>query len=50
MILKYLWDKNLTYGAYNFKGMKHLTINKMLNTLLQGIKPLKQKLHPTLKT
>ena len=26
MILKYLWDKNLTYGAYNFKGMKHLTI------------------------
>ncbi|MFX0140868.1 MAG: ATP-binding protein [Candidatus Hodarchaeota archaeon] len=26
MILKYLWDKNLTQGAYNFKGIKHLTI------------------------
>ncbi len=26
MILKYLWDKNLTYGAYNFKGIKHITI------------------------
>ncbi|MFX1296104.1 MAG: helicase HerA domain-containing protein [Promethearchaeota archaeon] len=26
MVLKYLWDKNLTYGAYNFKGIKHLTI------------------------
>ena len=26
MVLKYLWDKNLTYGAYNFKGIKHITI------------------------
>ncbi len=26
MILKYLWDKNLTEGAYDFKGIKHLTI------------------------
>jgi hypothetical protein len=26
MVLKYLWDKNLSYGAYNFKGIKHLTI------------------------
>ena len=26
MVLKYLWDKNLTYGALNFKGIKHLTI------------------------
>lgn len=26
MILKYLWDKNLTYGAYNFQGIKHITI------------------------
>jgi hypothetical protein len=26
MILKYLWDKNLMEGAYNFKGIKHLTI------------------------
>ncbi|MFW9866558.1 MAG: helicase HerA domain-containing protein [Candidatus Thorarchaeota archaeon] len=26
MVLKYLWDKNLTQGAYNFKGIKHLTI------------------------
>ncbi|TXT60751.1 MAG: AAA-like domain protein [Promethearchaeota archaeon] len=26
MILKYLWDKNLTHGAYNFRGIKHLTI------------------------
>jgi hypothetical protein len=26
MVLKYLWDKNLTRGAYNFKGIKHITI------------------------
>ncbi len=26
MILKYLWDKNLTRGAYNFQGIKHVTI------------------------
>ncbi len=26
MILKYLWDKNLTHGAYNFSGIKHITI------------------------
>lgn len=26
MILKYLWDKNITRGAYNFKGIKHITI------------------------
>jgi len=26
MVLKYLWDKNLTYGAYHFKGIKHVTI------------------------
>ncbi|MFX1426161.1 MAG: ATP-binding protein [Promethearchaeota archaeon] len=26
MVLKYLWDKNLTYGAYHFKGIKHITI------------------------
>ena len=26
MILKYLWDKNLMQGAYNFKGIKHITI------------------------
>ncbi len=26
MILKYLWDKNLAYGAYNFQGIKHITI------------------------
>ncbi|MFX1242689.1 MAG: ATP-binding protein, partial [Promethearchaeota archaeon] len=26
MILKYLWDKNLTRGAYNFKGIQHITI------------------------
>jgi len=26
MILKYLWDKNLMKGAYDFKGIKHLTI------------------------
>lgn len=26
MILKYLWDRNLMRGAYNFKGIKHLTI------------------------
>ena len=26
MVLKYLWDKNLTQGAYEFKGIKHITI------------------------
>ncbi len=26
MVLKYLWDQNLTRGAQNFKGIKHLTI------------------------
>jgi len=26
MILKHLWDKNLTRGAYNFQGIKHITI------------------------
>jgi len=26
MVLKYLWDKNLTRGAYNFQGIKHITI------------------------
>jgi len=26
MILKYLWDKNLTQGAFNFDGIKHITI------------------------
>jgi len=26
MILKYLWDKNITRGAYKFKGIKHITI------------------------
>ncbi|MFX1258708.1 MAG: ATP-binding protein [Promethearchaeota archaeon] len=26
LILKYLWDKNLTQGAINYKGIKHLTI------------------------
>ncbi|MFX1389704.1 MAG: ATP-binding protein [Promethearchaeota archaeon] len=26
MILKYLWDKNLTQGALNFKGIQHITI------------------------
>lgn len=26
MILKYLWDKNLTRGAYKFQGIKHITI------------------------
>ena len=26
MVLKYLWDKNITQGAYQFKGIKHLTI------------------------
>ena len=26
MVLKYLWDKNLTQGAYNFRGIKHVTI------------------------
>ena len=26
MILKYLWDKNLMTGAFNFSGIKHLTI------------------------
>jgi len=26
MILKYLWDRNLMTGAFNFNGIKHLTI------------------------
>ena len=26
MILKYLWDRNIARGAYNFKGIKHITI------------------------
>ncbi len=26
MILKYLWDKNLTQGAYNDKGIRQITI------------------------
>ena len=26
MVLKYLWDQNLTRGAHNFKGIKHVTI------------------------
>ncbi|KKK44857.1 hypothetical protein LCGC14_0706610 [marine sediment metagenome] len=26
MLLKYLWDKNLTRGSFNFKGIKHITI------------------------
>jgi hypothetical protein len=26
MVLKYLWDKNLTQGAFNFKGIQHITI------------------------
>jgi hypothetical protein len=26
MVLKYLWDKNLARGAYNFQGIKHITI------------------------
>ncbi|MBD3195675.1 MAG: DUF87 domain-containing protein, partial [Candidatus Lokiarchaeota archaeon] len=26
MILKYLWDENLTRGAHNFEGIKHITI------------------------
>jgi hypothetical protein len=26
MILKYLWDRNLTKGAYNFDGIQHITI------------------------
>jgi len=26
MILKYLWDRNLINGAYNYNGIKHLTI------------------------
>jgi len=26
LILKYLWDKNLTRGAFNFNGIKHITI------------------------
>ncbi|MFX0024494.1 MAG: ATP-binding protein [Candidatus Hermodarchaeota archaeon] len=26
MILKYLWDRNLTKGALNFKGIQHITI------------------------
>ena len=26
MILKYLWDKNISHGAYNFNGIKHIMI------------------------
>ena len=26
MILKFLWDKNLTFGARNYDGIKHITI------------------------
>jgi len=26
MILKYLWDRNISRGAHNFKGIRHLTI------------------------
>ncbi|MBD3196553.1 MAG: DUF87 domain-containing protein [Candidatus Lokiarchaeota archaeon] len=26
LLLKYLWDRNITKGAYNFKGIDHLTI------------------------
>ncbi|KKN30866.1 hypothetical protein LCGC14_0829910, partial [marine sediment metagenome] len=26
MVLKYLWDKNLARGAFNFQGIKHITI------------------------
>ena len=26
MVLKYLWDQNLTRGSYNFRGIQHLTI------------------------
>jgi len=26
VILKYLWDQNLTRGAYDFKGIKHVSI------------------------
>jgi len=26
MVLKYLWDRNITRGAYKFKGIKHITI------------------------
>ena len=26
MILKYLWDKNISQGAYEFVGIKHITI------------------------
>jgi hypothetical protein len=26
MILKYLWDKNLASGAFNYEGIKHITI------------------------
>jgi len=26
LILKYLWDKNLTKGAYNYNGIQHITI------------------------
>jgi hypothetical protein len=26
MILKYLWDKNISYGSKNYKGFKHITI------------------------
>jgi len=26
MVLKYMWDKNLTQGALNYQGIKHITI------------------------
>ena len=26
MVLKYLWDRNLTRGAYNYDGINHITI------------------------
>jgi len=26
MVLKYMWDKNLTKGAFNYQGIKHITI------------------------
>ena len=33
MILKYLWDKNLTEGAKKYKGIKHLYVLRMHNIL-----------------
>ena len=26
MVLKYMWDKNLTKGAFNYQGIEHITI------------------------